>query len=222
MLFPRSERATACWAPSYLVRTIKSSRERSVTVVTDKIDLSCAKDLSRRVNGSCVFCRICPMLSATIGRKAAGVLSGQVCPRFVSMQRAISWLMFAVLLFGSIAPAFAAVPPQPVACHRPQLSDQKEIASAVEPPPCHGMSGHAPHPNDVQTIPPSRDTIGKDNCCDGHDCCRRQDRSQGASLTAGSPLGCVYSVVSQIQPCSLVTPSRITADDHSGRAPPSL
>jgi hypothetical protein len=128
--------------------------------------------------------------------------------------------MFAVLLFGSTAPAFAAVPPQPIACHRPQLSDHNEAAPAVEAPSCHGMSGHAGHKGMAQ--PASRDSIGTDNCCDSHDCCRRQDRSQGVSLTTAVILQCVYATVSEVQPPTLHAYSAIPAEDHSGRAPPSL
>jgi len=137
------------------------------------------------------------------------------------MQRAISWLMFSVLLFGSIAPAFAAVPPQPIACHRPQLSEHHEAAPAAQPP-CHGMSGHAGHEGMARAVPTSQDSIGKADCCDGHDCCRRQDRSQGVTLTAAVTLQCVYAVVAQVQSSSVQTHSEIPANDHSGRAPPSL
>jgi len=138
------------------------------------------------------------------------------------MERAIARLLFAVLWLSSIAPAFAFVPPTaPIACHRPPLQEKAETPSAGMPG-CHGMSGESQHAQASAPAAEARDAIGKDACCNDHECCRHLDRTQSISLTTSIILSRIDWTTS---PAPMAVASGCVAvflNRPSGRAPPLL
>jgi len=138
------------------------------------------------------------------------------------MQRAIARLLFAVLWLSSIAPAFAFVPPTaPIACHRPPLQEKAETPSAGMPG-CHGMSGDMQHAHPSAPAPESHSTIGKDDCCNDHECCRHLDRTQSISLTTSISLSRIDWTTSAAPMAVASGYVAVSLNRPSGRAPPLL